>query len=198
VYPTPGVDTALAAANSEDVTKTALTYRDYEALPDDGRRYEIHDGELSVTPAPGSLHQIVSANLLRALLRHVPATAPGLLLHAPLDVILADTTIVRPDIVYLAPDRLDHVSRRGIEGAPTLAVEILSPSTQTIDRAIKTRLYARHELPYLWLIDPEARTIESFVLQRDRYLLDLTATGLEPVDLPPFTALDLVPDTLWP
>jgi Uma2 family endonuclease len=198
VYRTRRVDTAAALANSTDVTRTALTYRDYEALPDDGRRYEIHDGELSVTPAPGSLHQIVSMNLIRALVAHVPAVAPGLLLHAPLDVILADTTIVQPDIVYLAPDRLDRVSRRGIEGAPTLAIEILSPSTRTIDRVTKPRLYARYELPCLWLIDPEARTIEAFVLQRDRYLLDITATGPEAVDPPPFTGLGLVTDALWP
>ena len=43
--------------------RTVLTYEDYAALPDDGRRYEIHDGELSVTPAPGTNHQRVSRNL---------------------------------------------------------------------------------------------------------------------------------------
>ena len=55
------------------MTRTVLTYRDYEALPSDGRRYEIHDGELSVTPAPTPQHQIVSINIVRVLLRHIPA-----------------------------------------------------------------------------------------------------------------------------
>jgi Uma2 family endonuclease len=182
--------------------KSAFTYRDYEALPNDGRRYEIHDGELCVTPAPSLQHQIILSNLVRALMAHVPSVAPGLLLFAPLDVILADrpheTTIVQPDILYIAPDRMSVTSRRGLEGAPTLAVEILSPSTRTIDRVIKRRLYARYGLPFLWLVDPDARAIEAFVLESDRYVLAVSVTGAEAVDLPPFTGLGLVPDALWP
>jgi Uma2 family endonuclease len=182
--------------------KSAFTYRDYEALPNDGRRYEIHDGELCVTPAPSLQHQIILSNLVRALMAHVPSAAPGLLLFAPLDVILADrpaeTTIVQPDILYIAATRMSVTSRRGLEGAPTLAVEILSPSTRTIDRVIKRRLYARYGLAFLWLVDPEARTIEAFMLETDRYVLAASVTGGEAVDLPPFTGLALVPDALWP
>ena len=182
--------------------KSAFTYRDYEALPNERRRYEIHDGELCVTPAPSFEHQIILSNLVRALMRHVPSVAPGLLLFAPLDVILSDrpdeTTIVQPDALYIAPDRVALTSRRGMEGGPTLAVEILSPSTRTIDRVTKRRLYARYGVPYLWLIDPDARAIEAFALEHDRYVLAATAAGAEPVDLPPFTGLALVPDALWP
>ena len=180
------------------MTRAVLTYRDYEALPSDGRRYEIHDGELSVTPAPTPQHQIISINLVRALIQHVPAVAPGMLLYAPLDVILADSTIVQPDVVHLAPDRLHLISRRGIEGPPTLAVEILSPSTRTIDRVTKHRLYERYRVPYLWLIDPDARAIEAFTLHRDRYVLTVSAAGSEPLDLLPFAGLGLIPDALWP
>src|SRR5438034_6187910 len=83
----------------------ALTYHDYAALPDDGKRYEIHDGELSVTPAPGSLHQIVLGNLSDVVRTHVKIRGLGLALFAPLDVILSDTasetTILQPDLVYL-------------------------------------------------------------------------------------------------
>jgi Uma2 family endonuclease len=184
------------------MSRTALTYRDYEALPNDGRRYEIHDGELSVTPSPSLEHQIISIRLIAALLKWVDANPGGLLLHAPLDVILTDspgeTSIVQPDILYLAPDRLALASTRGIEGGPTLAVEILSPSTRTIDRATKRRLYARYGVPYLWLVDPEARVVEVFALENDRYVLAGRASGPDPIDLPPFTGLALVPDSLWP
>ena len=184
------------------MSKTALTYRDYEALPNDGRRYEIHDGELSVTAAPSFDHQIILANLLRILFHHVPAVVPGLVIPSPLDVILADTpaqtSIVQPDILYVAPDRTARASRRGIEGGPTLAVEILSPSTRTIDRVTKRALYARYDVPHLWLVDPDARALEAFSLERGRYVLAVSATGSEPVDLPPFTGLGLVPDALWP
>ena len=77
----------------------ALTYRDYAALPDDGRRYEIHDGELSMMPAPSPQHQIVSANLFRILDAHVRSNGLGMVLFAPFDVILTDTAIVQPDLV---------------------------------------------------------------------------------------------------
>jgi len=184
------------------MSKTALTYRDYEALPADGRRYEIHDGELSVTPAPSLDHQIVLSNLLRVLFAHIPAAAPGLLVPAPLDVILSDrpaeTSIVQPDVLYVAPDRMVRASRRGIEGGPTLAVEILSPSTRTTDRVTKRALYARYDVPHLWIIDPDAKTIEAFTLEDRRYVLAVSATGNQPVDLPPFIGLGLVPDRLWP
>src|SRR5882672_7997489 len=100
--------------------KSALTYRDYEALPNDRRRYEIHNGELCVTPAPSLEHQIVQSNLLRVLFRHIPDVAPGLILPAPTDVILADrpdeTSIGQPDILYSAPDRMDDVCLVGPVG----------------------------------------------------------------------------------
>jgi Uma2 family endonuclease len=181
--------------------KSAFTYRDYEALPNDGRRYEIHDGELCVTPAPSLEHQIISARLSFHLMKWVEAHPGGLLLYAPLDVILADrpdeTTIVQPDILYIATDRMALTSRRGMEGGPTLAIEILSPSTRTIDRVTKRGLYARYGVPCLWLLDPDARVIEAFVLDNDRYVLAATAAGAGPVDLPPFTGLALVPNALW-
>ena len=182
--------------------KSAFTYRDYEALPNDGRRYEIHDGDLCATPAPSLEHQIISARLFTHLSRYLEPRRAGLLLYAPLDVILADrpdeTTIVQPDIIYIAPDRMTVTSARGLEAAPSLAIEILSPSTRTVDRVVKRRLYARYRTPYLWLVDPDARVVEAFVLEGERYVLAVSATGSEPVDLPPFAGLGLVPDALWP
>jgi Uma2 family endonuclease len=182
--------------------KGAFTYRDYEALPNDGRRYEIHDGALCVTPAPSLEHQIILARLSFSLMKWHERNPGGLVLFAPLDVILADradeTSIVQPDIVYIAPDRMRLTSRRGMEGGPTLAVEILSPSTRAIDRGTKRQLYARYGVPCLWLVDPDAQLVEAFVLAGDRYALAMAAAGAEPVDLPPFTGLGLVPDALWP
>ncbi len=182
--------------------RVALTYQDYAALPDDGKRYEIHDGELSVMTAPTSDHQIVSARLLRALDRHVEARRLGLVLHAPLDVILsdtaADTTIVQPDIVYLDPERLPALHRRGVEGPPTLVIEILSPTTAATDRTRKRALYARYGVPNFWVVDPDVRVIEAYVLRGDEYALAVRAAGGQPLDLPPFVDLGLVPDLLWP
>jgi Uma2 family endonuclease len=101
--------------------------------------------------------------------------------YAPIDVILADTTIVQPDLVFVDPSRRAAVSRRGIEGPPTLAVEIVSPSTGTIDRTTKRQLYARCGVPYFWLVDPEARMIEALGLEAGVYVLAARASGPAPI-----------------
>ena len=178
--------------------RTVLTYEDYAALPDDGRRYEIHDGELSVTPSPGTSHQRVSRNLNEILGAHGRTRGLGEVLYAPLDVILTNTTIVQPDLIFVAPAHASRVSRRGIEGAPTLAVEILSPSTTMIDRSTKLPLYARYGVPYYWIVDPDARALEAYELADGAYQLVTRAAGDAPISLPPFPDLALVPDSLWP
>ncbi len=178
--------------------RAVLTYRDYEALPADGRRYELHDGELSVTPAPGTRHQRVSSALFSILKGYVTAHGLGEVLYAPVDVILADSTIVQPDLVYLDPTRAHLVSARGIEGPPTLAIEILSPSTTTIDQITKHRLYRRFGIPHYWIVDPETRTIEAYALAEGKYRRAARVSGGTPASLPPFPHLPLPPVALWP
>jgi Uma2 family endonuclease len=182
--------------------RVTLTYHDYVALPDDGKRYEIHDGELSVTAAPVPLHQMVSVNLVLILCAHVNARALGQVLYSPLDVILSDTpgetTIVQPDIIFLDRGRRSLISPRAIEGPPTLVVEILSPSTAAIDRIRKRALYAHYGVPYYWLVDVNAREVEACELRAGEYVVAARVSGSEPVDLPPFVGLALVPASLWP
>ena len=178
--------------------RALLTYRDYAALPNDGRRYELHDGELSVTPAPGTRHQRVIGALHVLLRAHVEAHRLGEVFLSPVDCILSDTTVVEPDLVYLDPARANLVTERAIEGPPTLVVEILSPSTTTIDRGRKRDLYARHQIPYYWIIDPVAGTLDAYGLDEGRYALIMRAAGTEPVTLPPFPDLAFAPASLWP
>ena len=171
-------------------------------MPDDGKRYEIHDGELSAMPAPTVLHQIVLANLSDVLRAHVKARRLGLVLFAPLDVILSDrpgeTTVLQPDLIYLDNERLEALRPRGMEGAPTLVVEILSPSAAVTDRTRKRELYARYGVPYLWFVDSDSRELAAHVLDSGEYRLVARVFGREPVDLPPFTDLRLMPSLLWP
>ena len=178
--------------------RTILTYKDYEALPADGRRYELHEGELSVTAAPSPKHQQVSGNLFVALRHHAKTHGLGEVLYAPIDCILSDITIVQPDIVYLEAQRLAAISSRGIEGPPTLVVEIVSPSTIQIDRSVKFQLYARYGVPHCWIVDPEVRSIEAYRLTEGVYQLMGRLEGLEPVSLTPFPDLLLVPASIWP
>lgn len=179
----------------------ALTYQDYAALPDDGKRYEIHDGELSVMAAPTPLHQIVLLNVATFLDAHVKARNLGRIMVAPLDVILSDrpheTTILQPDVLFLDRERLSAISERAIEGAPALAVEILSPSTAVTERTRNRELYARYGAPNLWFVDPDTRELVAHVLDSGEYRLAARASGTQPVDLPPFVDLGLVPSSLW-
>jgi len=179
-------------------SRVVLTYEDYAALPDNGRRYEIHEGVLSVTPAPGTLHQHTSAKLYVLLHQHVEARSLGEVLYAPVDVILSGTTVVQPDLLFVETSRAAAVSARGIEGPPSLVVEIISPGTSTIDRRTKLQLYSRYRVPYDWVVDPDARAIDAYELVDSDYRLVLRASGVAPVMLPPFPDMRFAPESLWP
>ncbi len=178
--------------------RVILTYKDYEALPNDGRIYEIHEGELSVVPAPIPDHQRTSRKLFLPLNTHVTTHDLGEVFYAPIDVILSDITIVQPDLVYIERGRLHLVTSRGIEGPPTLLVQILSPSTAQINRTTHRQLFAKHGVPYYWIVDPEARVIEAYVLREGGSELAVRAAGPSPVFLPPFNDLPIIPDSLFP
>jgi Uma2 family endonuclease len=178
-------------------SRVKLTYDDLQALPEDGKRYELFEGELHVSPSPGSPHQVVSANLNDVLRAHVRARGIGIVLYAPLDCIFSDTTVLEPDLLYLDPSRMHLLTKRGIEGPPTLAVEIISPSSPRIDRHRKAQLYARFGVPNYWIVDPDARSIESFVLENAAYRLHAKGANDETIALPPFLDLSLRLGTIW-
>ena len=179
-------------------TRVILTYADYAAIPPDGRRYELHEGEVSVTPAPSPTHQEVLGSLFALLSQHVKSRGLGKVFPSPIDCMLSDTTVVQPDIVYVTSGSLAAISRRGIEGPPTLVVEVLSPSTVQIDRGVKSQLYARHGVPHYWIVDPEARSIEAYRLAEGAYELSARWEETHPVALAPFSDLALDPASLWP
>ncbi len=177
--------------------RIALTYAEYAELPNDGRRYEILDGELAVTPAPVPRHQAVSRNLQRILDRHVTDHRLGQLFNAPIDVILADTTIVQPDLLFLDTDRERFITERAIEGPPALIVEILSPSSVRQDRVTKAALYARFGVPQYWVLDPVERTFEVYELLGEVYHLVATHRGPARVRFSLFPDLEIDLAAVW-
>jgi len=158
-----------------------LTYEDYCALPEDGKRYQIIEGDVYVTPAPSTTHQRVSQNLESLLRDHVRRQRLGVLYHAPVDVLLAPDTVVQPDIVFVSRERRSLVTERGIEGPPDLVIEVLSPRTRRLDRTSKMRVYARFGVQEYWLVDPdpEAQSFEIFRLSGGTYALAQAASGTE-------------------
>lgn len=179
------------------MTRIVLTYDDYVALPDDGKRYELHDGELSVTPAPGMRHQDVLLDLALVLAPHVRTRTRGRLFIAPFDCIMTNTSVVEPDLLYVDEARVPLLTQRGLEGAPTLAIEILSPWTGHIDRRAKMALYATHGVDWYWIVDPQTQTIDAHRLEGDRYRLAARLDGPTTRALPPFPELTLDPATVW-
>jgi Uma2 family endonuclease len=163
-YPSPG-------------ERCGLTYEDYCALPDDGLRYEIVNGALFAEPSPRRAHQEVAAKLLLILYPHVLARGLGKVYIAPFDVILDRSSVVVPDLVFVARDRLGIVAERGVEGAPDLIIEILSPGTARRDRVAKLNAYAGHGVRHYWLVDPEAKTLEAFELVESTYHLVAAVAG---------------------
>jgi len=192
-----GLSDKLVSGVEDMPTRVVLTYRDYEALPADGRRYELHDGELRVTAAPGLSHQRLVGDLFVLLREHVQAHGFGEVFVSPVDCILSDTTVVQPDVVYLESAQAPLATARGIEGPPTLAIEIVSPSTARIDRGAKLQLYARHDVPYYWIVDPEARSIEAYVLSEGVFGVAGRLAGADRGSLPPFPGLSIAVATLW-
>ena len=160
------------------------TYEEYCYLPNDGRRYEIVEGELYVTPSPSSTHQTVSRRLQFALMTQLEIPGLAMVYNAPFDIILAETSVVQPDLTIIRKSRRDNISKRGFEGPPDVVVEILSASTRGNDVFLKKAAYARAGVPEYWIVDPGPGHIEVFSLKDVGYdqgvLFDRAATLTSP------------------
>ncbi len=155
------------------------TYDDYCRLPDDGMTYEIIEGELHMAPAPIPMHQDSSAEMITAFRNFSKQHNVGKAFVAPIDVILPGVAEpVQPDVLLIVKERLHIVKPTRIEGAPDIIVEVLSPSNWNIDRGKKFRAYAKAGVREYWIVDPQARTIELFVLREHAYhLIDNYGVG---------------------
>jgi Uma2 family endonuclease len=150
-----------------------------------------------MTPAPGTEHQRAVGHLFRLLAEHVERHALGEVFVSPTDCILSDATVVQPDILSVEAERVALISRRGIEGPPGLVVEVVSPTTAGIDRGIKRQLYARHGVPFYWIVDLASQRLEAYGLSGDAFgllaALDAGAVGA----LPPFPGLRISVPGAW-
>lgn len=133
---------------------------DVHALPDDGNRYEVIDGELFVTPAPALRHQEAVGALYRELWAYLQRERVGHPFVAPADVIFSPQRAVQPDVLVVPliagkrPEKFSEVGRL------LLAIEVLSPSTARADRVVKRRLFREEGVAEYWIVDLDSRTIE--------------------------------------
>lgn len=143
---------------------TKISFEEFQKLQDAAEehvRYELDEGELIVTPSPAPRHNIVRYRLRRALSDFVQAHALGLVLDET-DFLLSPNTVRKPDIAFIAKDRmtdfnLDHVP---IEGSPALAIEVISPSNLAQDTLKKVRQYLSSGSQAVWLVYPNLHLVE--------------------------------------
>ena len=134
------------------------TIADLTNTPDDGQRYELIDGEIIVSPAPSWNHQQVIGKL-HLLLRHwIDDHRLGEVALAPVDVILSEKVSVQPDLVYVSTAHLANIRDGRYYGTPDLAVEVISPTSQSYDAVTKMFRYAQARIPEYWLVDPGNQT----------------------------------------
>lgn len=153
------------------------TYERYLELNDD-QRYEIIDGELLLTPAPGTRHQRLVTKLGVRFEQFAAERGLGEVYFAPTDVVFAERQVVQPDILFIRAERIpDLVQELAVHGAPDLVVEILSPTSLHRDRHRKRALYERVGIPEYWIVDPANRAIEVFPLGEGGY--ELTSFAAE-------------------
>jgi len=151
------------------LVSTKFTHADLLEAPDDGKRREILEGQLFVTPSPNLDHQRISLRTELALANYLEAHPIGEIFDAPMDVILSDYDVVEPDLVVVLNEHRD-ILKTWVEGTPDLAIGILSPPTSKRDRGVKLKAYGRHGVAEYWIVDPDQRAIEVYRLDPERYV----------------------------
>jgi Uma2 family endonuclease len=129
-----------------------LTYEDLQYTPDDGKRYELIDGEVFVSAMPRVKHQRVTQNIYRFLYRAEEAGF-GAAFGVGVDTVFDQYNVTVPDCLFISHDRLDIITEANVSGAPDLIVEVLSPSTQHRDKGLKLQLYEHAGTRYYWIVD---------------------------------------------
>jgi Uma2 family endonuclease len=152
--------------------RTRITYEELRQVPDDGKRHELVHGEVHVAPAPSTKHQLTLLHLVSSLDHYLNTNRTGLIFFAPFDVRLAADSAVQPDLIFISSARAGIILDNYVDGAPDLVVEILSPSTAAYDRASKLALYAEMGVPWVWLPDPQVKTVEILKLEGKKYLVE--------------------------
>lgn len=174
--------------------ETNLTYDDYASM-DDQNRYELVNGQLELmSPAPTTIHQMILIALNEQFL--INCKSDYFILFAPIDVILSKNEVRQPDITLINRERVDILTMRGIEGAPDLVVEILSPSSLKRDKIDKLLTYAQYKIPEYWIVDPTSGILEQFVIVGDRYELINVFQGEETVTSPNITCVAFTMKTI--
>jgi Uma2 family endonuclease len=196
----PGVATPSGATVASNPVPLEL-YEHLAALPEN-LVGEIIAGELHTQPRPAGPHAVACTSLAADL--H-PAYQKGrggpggwwILIEPELHFV-RDTEVLVPDLAGWRRERMPKIPQdQRFEVVPDWICEVLSPATAKKDRMLKMPLYARYGVPYLWLVDPLARTLEVFVLKESAWSVSGLYKDEDEVNAPPFSELRLALADLW-
>ncbi|MGA1823314.1 MAG: Uma2 family endonuclease [bacterium] len=157
----------------KDTSRLKLSYRDYVLFPYSGsKQHEIIDGEHYMTPSPSTKHQRISRNLEWIIEFFIKKNKCGEIFDAPCDVLLSDTNVIVPDLVYISKENEDIITKDNIKGIPDLIIEILSPSNRVHDTVLKKDLYEHFSVKEYWIVDPDRETVEVYMLSSSKRYID--------------------------
>ncbi len=178
-------------------TSILFTYDDYLTLPSNGKRHEIIEGELLMTPAPSPEHQRIVLRVSRILDEFVQMHGLGEILVSPVDVVLSMTDVVQPDVAFVSRERMEIVTKKNIVAAPDLVVEILSESTEKTDRVAKKAIYERFGVKEYWIVDPVSKAVEVYQLKDGKFSPASMSVGNTPVNSSLFPSLSFSASRLF-
>jgi Uma2 family endonuclease len=170
-----------------------FTVDDLERMPDDGRRYELIDGMLIVSPAPNMPHQRV-AFLLGMMLEN--ACPDDLVVFgAAVNVRFSLRSALEPDVVVA---RVDDAGGERLERTPLLVAEVLSPDSVLRDLNLKKAAYEQFGIPSYWVIDPDLDqpSLRAFELDGGAYTEAAHVSGGNAFDASQPFDVQIVPDRL--
>jgi Uma2 family endonuclease len=147
----------------------------FEMELEEGFFYELINGNIVKKQAPAPAHQNASMQIATAMNNFIKERQLGKLFAAPIDVFFDDHNNTQPDILFVKKERDFLITKHGIEGAPDLIVEILSPSTFKVDRKDKFDMYLFFGVSEYWIVDPKNQSIEVYILENDRYKMEFFA-----------------------
>ena len=150
------------------IKEKSSTIEEYQSLPE-GAKYQLIEGNITEMPSPLKLHQKLSFKLTLLLGNFIEENDLGEFYTAPFDVYLGEKNVYQPDLLFVSANRVDIVERRGVMGAPDLVIELLSESTESIDRKKKFRNYQKYGVKEYFIIDPEDNEVLSYYLEDGRY-----------------------------
>lgn len=143
-----------------------ITVDDLDAMPEDGNRYEVIEGELFVSCAPGLPHQLVSGNIFYQFRKYLDEHPVGTVVATP-GLVFAKYSGVIPDIVFFTHQRgKEIIAGERLVAAPDIVIELLSSGRENIarDRVAKRQLYAKYGVNEYWIVDSEKRAVEIYRL----------------------------------